>query len=323
MGEKVLGFETGGSTFLSGIIERGSREIRSINKKKIDQGSKEEYIQDVLENLEKTLDNSEEDIEDIDAIGVVSAGKWDFEKGEVTPPNLPFEKDSIPLGRKIKEKFNKPVYVENDVNAGVLAEVLFGHGKETDSRYIGYLTISSGIGLGLYDREKEEIFSGETGQAPEIGHNVVKRNGFECGCGGRGHWETYGSGNGVVNLAEKKIGKKFSAKEIYDAAERGEKQFVEVIEKSAYYNAVGVGQIINSYQPGTIVFGGTPVLKSTEVVFGKIKELLENPPRKNEFTYVYQENMPELRVTELGENNILLGSGAIALKKLEKCRLKI
>ncbi len=321
MGEKVLAFETGGSTILSGIIDQEYSKIYGLNKKKIISDNKRDYMKDILLCIEETLKQSSFSLKEITSIGVVSAGKWNFKNGFVTPPNLPFRTEPIPVAKRIQKNFEKPVYMENDVNAGVLAEVLFGHGKKSDSRYIGYLTISSGIGLGLYDKQKEEIFSGETGQAPEVGHNVVEKNGLKCGCGGRGHWESYGSGNGVVNLYEKIHGEKMSAKEIYETAFEDDEKSLEVVEKAAEYNAIGVGQIINAYQPGLLVFGGTPVFKSKEMVFGKLKKLIENPTRNHEYTYIDEENMPELRVSELGEKNILLGAGAIALKKFNDKRL--
>ena len=321
MGKKVLAFETGGSTFLSGIIEEGSSKIHGLNKEKIACDNKNDYLEEIILCIKETVEQSSFSLKEINSIGVVSAGKWDFKEGIVTPPNLPFKTQPLPIAKNIHENFGRPVYMENDVNAGVLAEMLFGHGKKTDSRYIGYLTISSGIGFGLYDKQKEEIFSGETGQAPEVGHNVVEKNGLKCGCGGRGHWETYGSGNGVVNIYEELHGENISAKKIYERAEKGDERFLEVTEKAAEYNAIGVGQIINAYQPGLIVFGGTPVFKSRKMVFGKLKKLIEDPPRKNEYTYISEEKLPDLRVSELGENNILLGAGAIALKKIEGKRL--
>ena len=321
MGEKVLAFESGGTNFVTGVVERNNKEIESVNRVNISHKGEKEYISSIIETLETTLEESSVSLDEISSIGIVSAGKWDFEKGTVTPPNLPFKGKNLRIAEKVGEHFGKEVYGENDVNAGVLAEMLFGHGKTTDARFVGYLTISTGIGLGIYDTEKDEIISGETGQAPEVGHNIVEPNGLRCGCGGRGHWEAYGSGKGVEKLAKKMLEEDFDAKEVYDRAEEGKDEFMEVIDKSAEYNAIGVGQVINAYQPGILVFGGTPVFKSREIVFENIRDRIKHPEHENKYTYVDDKALPEMVVSKLGGNNILLGAGATALKKLEGKRV--
>ena len=179
MARKVAVVECGGSKFITGLVEEDSSEI--IAKRKVDMefGSGSEFVESVMQNLKYSIEESGCSLDDIDCIGAVSAGTWDYKEGVVRPPNLPFDDKKIPLGRRIREEFGKRVFVENDVNAAVMAEQVFGYGRDNDVRYIGYLTISTGIGFGLLDTSNSELFVGESGKAPEVGHNVIVPEGFE------------------------------------------------------------------------------------------------------------------------------------------------
>lgn len=324
MSKKVLLLESGGSKFISGVVEGGDTEIKGKNKVAIDQDNKTELIEDMFETMWDSLETSGVSIREIDSVGVISAGIWNYERGVVHPPNLPFKDKFLPLGKKAKEEFEKPVYVENDVNAAVKAEATFGYGKENDVRFLGYLTISTGIGLGLLDSKTGELVSGEKGKAPEVGHNVIVPEGLECGCGGKGHWEAYASGEGMCRLAKKLSNDpnySISTKKLLEKAKKGNKFSQKVIERVAYYNAIGIGHIINQYQPGAIIVGGTPVIEYPELVLDPIVDLLNNPPRKNEFTYIDKDHLPDIKKTELGCDNVAYGAASVAINGDENKRV--
>ena len=317
MERKVLAVETGGSKFITGVVKEGEEKIYGRIEEEITYKSTEEYLSAIISSMTRSLEISEFEESDIDAIGVVSAGKWSKDRQFVDPPNLPFDHDEVPLGREIMNSFELPVFAENDVNAGVLAEVKFGAGMEFGGRYIGYLTISSGIGLGLYDKKHREFFSGEHGQAPEVGHNKLMDKGFECGCGGHGHWEAYGSGNGLENIFRSISGESRDAREILENCEDGDCD--RAVSMMAYYNAMGVGQVINSYQPGMLIFGGSPVFHHPEKVFKRMEEVLKSDD--SEFSFIDDELYPEMKVSELGEDNVLFGAAAVALEGREESRV--
>lgn len=324
MGKNVLILESGGSKFITGVISEGEVDIKGKRKVGIQAQSSEEFLNNVLENMERSLHSSGYSIDDIDSVGAISAGVWRYKSGEVIPPNLSFGNSRIPLGRRIKERFEKPTYVENDVNAAVMAEKLFGYGKDKDVRILGYLTISTGIGLGLLDMERNELLSGDSGKAPEVGHNVLVPDGLECGCGGKGHWEAYGSGTGICKLAKDMSGDSeycASTKELLEKASNGDDFALRVVKKVARYNAIGIGHIINQHQPGALIIGGTPVIKFPELMLEPVKELLNNPPCENSFTYIPKEDLPEITKTDLGCDNVAYGAASIALEQIDRNRV--
>ena len=78
-----------------------------------------------------------------------------------------------------------PAIMDNDANAGVLGEAVYGAGRGHDPLF--YMTLSTGIGGGIYAGGK--IWRGADGWAGEIGHVSIRPDGPECLCKARGCFE--------------------------------------------------------------------------------------------------------------------------------------
>ena len=82
----------------------------------------------------------------------------------------------------LRREFRCPIFVENDADAGALAESWFGAANGVRRAY--YLTVYHGIGSGFaYDREP---YYGIHKITPEFGHTTLDPNGAACFCGRRG-----------------------------------------------------------------------------------------------------------------------------------------
>lgn len=79
-----------------------------------------------------------------------------------------------------------PVYVENNVNAFAIAELLYGTGKEHDN----LMVIKWGPGVGCSVIIDQEIYEGRHSKAAELGHFIVEKDGELCKCGRHGCLET-------------------------------------------------------------------------------------------------------------------------------------
>ncbi|RLE86420.1 MAG: ROK family protein, partial [Thermoprotei archaeon] len=77
------------------------------------------------------------------------------------------------------------------------------------------------------------------------------------------------------------------------------------------YNAMGVANVINVYDPSLITLGGSVVLNNVELVL--------EPIRREAPSYVIN-RMPEIKVTPLKDDIVLYGAVALALG-LEKLPL--
>ncbi len=118
------------------------------------------------------------------AVSVSIGGPLDIERGIIySPPNLPGW-DAVPLRATLEDRFDLPVYVEHDGNAGAIAEWRFGAGQGT--RNMIFLTMGTGLGAGfILDRR---VYRGTTDLAGEVGHMRIAEDGPEA-YGKRGSWE--------------------------------------------------------------------------------------------------------------------------------------
>jgi glucokinase len=125
----------------------------------------------------------------VEGIGVGAPGVVDPGEGTVrSAPNLSGWMEPFGVAAALSEVTGGlPVIVDNDVNVGTYAEHLLGAGRGADN-LLGVF-VGTGVGAGLIIGG--QLRRGEAGAAGEIGHMVVRRGGRVCGCGGRGHLESY------------------------------------------------------------------------------------------------------------------------------------
>ena len=125
----------------------------------------------------------------IEGIGVGAPGVVDPREGTVrSAPNLSGWMEPFGVAAALSEAAGGlPVIVDNDVNVGTYAEHLLGAGRGADN-VLGVF-VGTGVGAGIVIGG--QLRRGEAGAAGEIGHMIVRRGGRVCGCGGRGHLESY------------------------------------------------------------------------------------------------------------------------------------
>ncbi|OYR79578.1 glucokinase, partial [Halorubrum distributum] len=226
--------------------------------------------------------------------------------------NLPDTVERIPLVGPVGRLLDTDeVYLHNDTIAGVIGERFHSERNPDD---MVYLTISSGIGAGV--AVDGNVLSGWDGNAGEVGHMTVDPHGFmTCGCGLDGHWEGYCSGNNIPKYARELYEEDpietslpiedpdFSAVDVFEAA--GEDTFADhVIDQVAHWNAMGIANVIHAYAPLVVSVGGAVALNNPDRVLDPIREKLP------EMVFI---NVPEVRLTDLGDDVVVKGALASAL----------
>src|SRR5699024_12684436 len=89
-------------------------------------------------------------------------------KGQILfAPNLKWKQ--VDLKDNLEQRFNIPVIVENEANAGVYGEQL--HSSVKDVHNITYVSVGIGIGTGIIIDGK--LFTGSTGISGEMGHMTI------------------------------------------------------------------------------------------------------------------------------------------------------
>ena len=249
---------------------------------------------------------------DISAIGIASPGPLDPHAGVIlATPNIP-EWHNFPLAPNLAKHFGVPVYLDNDANMAGLAEWQYGAGRGHHD--LVYLTISTGIGGGVISND--HLLQGFHGMGAELGHMIIDADGPLCGCGKRGHIESFSSGTAIARYVNEQIqaGQKstlqahpeLSARQIAEAALNGDALANSAFERAGYYLGIAVANYLAIFDPSILVFGGG-VSQVGDLLFKPFKESLQ----KQVFHPHYLDNLVITRAA-LGDDAGLLGALALA-----------
>jgi glucokinase len=196
----------------------------------------------------------------------IGAPNANFYRGTVeNPPNLNW-KGVVNVVALVRKYYDLPVAVTNDANAAALGEMLYGAAKGLKNFIV--ITLGTGVGSGIVS--SGELVYGADGFAGEIGHTTVDPNGRECGCGGRGHLETYASATGIcrtvgellaIRRAESPLRNiapaDLTSKMIADAAGKGDPIAKEAFEYTGRILGMKLADSVAHLSPEAIIlFGG-------------------------------------------------------------------
>ncbi len=268
----------------------------------------------VYDRLERAVESIWPQAE-VRAIGIASPGPLDPHTGTIlATPNIP-EWQNFPVAAKLSQHFNVPVYLDNDANMAGLAEWQFGAGRGHDN--LVYLTISTGIGGGVISQGC--LIQGFRGMGAELGHMIIDPEGPPCGCGKRGHIESFSSGPSIARYIKEELlaGEKSSlqgeavitAAQVADAARAGDGLAISAFERAGYYLGIAVANYLAIFDPSILIFGGG-VSQVGELLFKPFEESL----RKHTFHPHYLDDLVITRAA-LGDDAGLLGALALARMK--------
>lgn len=146
-------------------------------------------------------------------------------EGEILlAPNLGWKK--VPLQQLLHNKYQIPITVENEANAGAYGEKVYGIGQK--SQEIVYTSISIGIGVGLILDGK--LYKGLRGFSGELGHMTIKMDEDPCRCGNKGCWELYASEQALLDQAEALGYKNVTLDQLMEAARMAKKRLYSYLK---------------------------------------------------------------------------------------------
>jgi glucokinase len=211
----------------------------------VNDGKIENKFEKPLENkhdLNSTIDQLTSAIEhvivpEVIGIGIGVPSVVDTQRGIVyNVANIPSWIE-VHLKALLEEKFNLPVYVNNDVNCFVLGEHAYGEAR-TYSSVVG-LTIGTGLGAGIVI--KNHLYEGNNTGAGEIGLLPYLEQNIEYYCSSSFFSEIHQS-NGY---------------ECYKKALEGNTKALEIWDEFGKHFAQAIKCVVLAYDPQMIVVGGS------------------------------------------------------------------
>lgn len=181
-------------------------------------------------------------------IGVASIGPVDTDNGVILSPYDFYGISDLNIKQLLSERYNLPVYVENDMNAAALAELHYGAGKKHNSFL--YLGLTNGVGSGMISERK--LYRSEMGLGGEFGHIGVDLYGEPCPCGRRGCVERYTSIPVLCRKMYEATGKDYSFEQYCMMNDtRIDDILSDAIEKLAY----ALTSHVNMFNPEIVILG--------------------------------------------------------------------
>lgn len=281
-GTVTIGVDVGGTKIAAGtvtpdgeIIHRARRSTPSH-----DAAAVLGLIEDMIAEMKQASQ------EEVVGVGIGTAGFVDADQSEVlVAPNLGWVQE--PIKGPLEERTGLPVVVENDANAAAWGEYRFGAGRNQPDMIM--VTVGTGIGGGIV--LGGELQRGAHGVGAEFGHLRMVPDGRLCGCGKKGCWEQYGSGNSLVRYAREMAAEDRAGAQqllalgdgapegvegvhVTKAAQQGDPVAKQAFFTLGYWLGLGLADVATLMDPAIFVLGGgviesgslvlTPTLASFE-----------------------------------------------------------
>jgi glucokinase len=265
----VLGIDIGGTNLVVGsVAEDGSAMVASASEPTHSEAGATDVVDRLVGLAERAIATTRREAPgaEILGVGVGAPGPLDTKRGIVLlTPNLGWV--NMPLRQLIHDRLALPAALDNDANCAVLGEWWVGAAR--GARHAIGITIGTGIGGGLII--DGQLYHGASDVAGEIGHTTIDTEGRRCKCGNYGCLEAYASGPNIALRAVEELEagaesrlralvggdlQKITAQTVYQAAADGDELALEVVNDTAKFLGVGIGNLLNVFNPEVVVVCG-------------------------------------------------------------------
>ena len=235
-------------------------------------------------------------------------------------PNLQWRR--VPLGETFAAHTGLPVFIDNDANAGAVAEHLFGVAQQ--ARDFVFIFAGVGVGGGLF--LNGELYRGAGGFAGEIGHTNFMSEPYRapCMCGNRGCWETFTNQYSIIERVRARLAvrrdsliPRLMAEQnapltlplILEAAEQNDKEAIEALVEAGSALGMGIANLINIFNPEMVVIGGTLSLAG-KYLLPAIQETVE----KTALPEIFQQ--AQMLLSAFGPDASVMGAAALVVEAI-------
>ncbi len=273
--KSVVGVDVGGSKILARVVDPLTGRARGRVKNRTPTDGPQSVIDKIVDTVVA--------LDDWDEAAAVGVGV----PGPVTPdgtagpcPNIVGWDEPVELTSALVERFDKPVVVSNDVNCGAVAEHRVGSGRGHPDLLA--IFVGTGVGGGLILDNK--LVVGQRGMVGEIGHLTIDPGGRLCGCGRRGHLETYAGRAGIDSEMRRRtegeanryllslVGDSpLKSRHIATGLEAGDALSAQLIDEAAHALARTIGNAATLLDLPIVVLGGGIVDRLGEPFLDQIR----------------------------------------------------
>ena len=248
-----LGIDAGASSFKCGVVD----EDNDIVYKSFIKTNNNQTNEEALNNLSILIDDAKSKYK-LESIGVGLPCVVNNDK-IIMAPNLP-NWDNIDFGTYLRTKYKLPIAIDNDANAGAVAELVAGNGKDLDN--FVYITLGTGIGGAIIINK--QIYRGNIGGAGEIGHILTstKSKADEKYKYRVGTLELRAGRYGIIHTykelaAQNKIKvQNIDVKDIVDLADKGNQIAIQTLTKTEHQLGCAIITINHILDIGNFIVGG-------------------------------------------------------------------
>ena len=313
-GKYNICLDVGGTKVLGAIFNEKDEIIYRLKKRSKSGGNAAADVEKVIiDVVEEMIRESGIDRKELNAIASCAPGVIDQENGIVLfTPNLPWK--DYDIAGAMQKKLGVPFRVGNDVNLGVLGEYYFGAAR--GYKNIVGLFVGTGMGGGLV--LNGQLYTGHLFKAAEYGHMILDPEGPLCNCGQRGCLEAFSSKQGMSAYIRQQVARGrtslmadavaegvFRSKKLVKALEAGDAVAEEAVDRACHWLAVATGNLINTFSPDLVIYGGG-VIEALGDLF--LKKILAEVDR---YCMPQIRSTVELKCASLGDDSILYGDLAM------------
>lgn len=308
-----IGVDLGGTGIKVGLVTDSGEIIAKGSVPTQAQAGYEVICKDMSALIESVLAEAGKTAADCRAVGIGCPGSIDDKNGVVYYANNLYLRNA-PLCSELRKYIDLPCFLGNDANCAALGEFFALEDKEEVDSFVA-ITLGTGVGGGVVLNGK--LYTGFNGIAGELGHIVMQVDGEQCTCGRKGCWEAYASATALIRDTERAAaanpdslvakmvaenGGKGSGKTAFEAARAGDAVGQQLVDSYVKYIAEGLIDLINIFQPHTIVIGGG-ISKEGDNLLSPVKAYI------GQNTYGAG-NVPatDIRIAKLGNDAGIIGA---------------
>ncbi len=308
-----LGLDIGGTNVRIASYDGSANRISEVKKIAFKKSGnpKVEVDENICELVTDFIKEKMKENKKLGGIGLSLAALFDRTNGSIViwPNNKVW--NGFQLKNYLTERFNVPVLMEDDANAGVLGEHLLGAGKGCAN--LAYITISTGIGCGLILNNL--LYIGSNGWAGELGHVKTDYDEMICTCGMKGCLQALASGPAILknyNEIKKKNNNRvcevLDLNKVVSLALKGEKEAIEVFSQAGAQIGKAIANMVMLLDISTVILGGG-VIGTGEILMEPIKDTVSI------FFGHYKRDI-NMAISELGGNNGVIGALSLIYKHI-------